>query len=198
MKNLGPVGYLSICTVICALLLGLATPAVAAETANGIVITLPVDLSAEQRQIMVDALAQLEQPVRVGDPAAAPAESVAVGGLALAIGRFDDAMLAAGEVPNLVAAWWFGLTGTGGLATLLAVIAGAAALAAGLGLEYLVDRLVDGWRQACLTARTKRFTRKLGLALGWFGLELLGLVVFGTGAVLVGWLILPDTALARL
>ena len=78
-------------------------------------------------------------------------------------------MLAAGEVPGLLGAWWLGLTGTGGLASLLAVLAGVVALAAGLGLEYLVDRLVDGWRQACLTARTKRFARKLGLALAGSG-----------------------------
>ena len=198
MRRLGPVGCLSICAIVLILLHAPTASVTAAEPAEGIVITLPADLSAEQRAILVDALAQLEQPVRLDDEAAAPAESVAVGGLALAIGRFDDAMLAAGEVPGLLGAWWFGLTGTGGLASLLAVLAGVVALAAGLGLEYLVDRLVDGWRQACLTARTKRFTRKLGLALGWFGLELLGLVVFGTGAVLVGWLILPDTALARL
>jgi hypothetical protein len=195
MKNLGRARCFSILAIAFALLLG---PAIAPDAAEGIVITLPADLSPEQRQVLVEALAQLEQPVSVDDPAAPPAESVAVGGLALAIGRFDDAMLAAGQVPSLVAAWWSGLTGTGGLASLLAVIAGAAALAAGLGLEYLVDRLVDSWRQACLTGRPKRFAKKLGLALGWFGLELLGLVVFGAGSLLVGWLILPDTGLARL
>jgi moderate conductance mechanosensitive channel len=198
MKTLGQARYLSILAIAIVLLVVSATPLVAAEPGEGIVITLPADLSAEQRQVLVEALAQLEQPVRVDDPAALPAESVAVGGLALAIGRFDDAMLAAREVPGLVAAWWFGLTGTGGLASLLAVIAGAVALAAGLGLEYLVDRLIDSWRQACLTAHTTRFARKLGLALGWFGLEMLGLVVFGAGSLLVGWLILPDTPLARL
>jgi small-conductance mechanosensitive channel len=195
MNHLGQARRLSILTIAIALLLGLMISPAAAE---GIVITLPADLSAEQRQILVDALAQLEQPVSVDDPAARPAESVAVGGLALAIGRFDNAILAAREVPALVAAWWVGLTGTGGLASLLAALAGAVALAAGLGLEYLVDRLVDRWRQACLTARPERFARKLGFALGWFGLELLGLVVFGAGSLLVGWLILPDTALARL
>jgi small-conductance mechanosensitive channel len=195
MNRLGQARLLSILAIAVALLLG---PTIAPDAAEGIVITLPADLSAEQRQILVDALAQLEQPVRVDDPAATPAESAAVGGLALALGRLDDAMLAAAEVPSLVAAWWLGLTGTGGLASLLAVIAGAVALAAGLGLEYLVDRLVDSWRQACLTGRPERFAKKLGLALGWFGLELLGLVVFGAGSLLVGWLILPGTELARL
>jgi small-conductance mechanosensitive channel len=81
---------------------------------------------------------------------------------------------------------------------LLALLAGAAAMAAGLGLEYLVDRLLAGWRRACLTTRTERFAKKLGLAIGWFGLEIVGLVVFGVGAILAGWLILPDTAVARL
>jgi small-conductance mechanosensitive channel len=195
MRNVGQARLLSILAIAFALLLG---PTIAPEATEGIVITLPADLSAEQRQVLVDALAQLEQPVRVDDPAAAPGNSVAVGGLALAIGRFDDAMLAAGQVPGLVAAWWLGLTGIGGLASLFAVIKGAVALAAGLAAEYLVDRVVDRWRQACLTARPKRFAKKLGLALGWFGLELLGLVVFGAGSLLVGWLILPDTALARL
>ena len=172
MKNLGQARYLPILAIAYVLLVALSTSAVAADPAEGIVITLPADLSAEQREVLVDALERLGQPVVVDDPAVSPTEDAAVGGLALAIGRFDDAMLAAGQVPSLLDAWWLGLTGTGGLASLLAVVAGAVALAAGLGLEYLVDRLVDGWRQACLTARTQRFAQKLGLALGWFGLEI--------------------------
>ena len=198
MRSLGRVGRLAIWAIFLALFAVSTAPLASAQSTQSIVITLPADLSAEQRQVLVQALSQLAQPVRIDDPARPAAESAGVSDLALGIGRFDDAVLAAGGVPNLVRAWWVGLTGTGGLASLLAVLAGAIALAAGLALEYVVDRLVDGWRQACLTARPERFARKLGFALGWFGLELLGLVVFGAGSLLVGWLILPDTALARL
>ena len=198
MKNLGQACYLSLLAIAFVLLVPPPTALVATEPAAGIVITLPADLSAEQRAVLVEALGQLEQPVRIDDPVAPSTESAGVSGLALALGRFDDAMLAAGQVPGLLAAWWLGLTGTGGLASLLALLAGAAAMAAGLGLEYLVDRLLAGWRRACLTTRTERFAKKLGFAIGWFGLEIVGLVVFGVGAILVGWLILPDTAVARL
>jgi hypothetical protein len=198
MKNLGQARHLSLLAIAFVLLVPLSTSTMATEPAAGIVITLPADLSAEQRAVLVEALGQLEQPVRIDDPVAPSTESAGVSGLALALGRFDDAMLAAGQVPGLLAAWWVGLTGTGGLASLLALLAGAAAMAAGLGLEYLVDRLLAGWRRACLTTRTERFAKKLGFAIGWFGLEIVGLVVFGVGAILVGWLILPDTAVARL
>jgi moderate conductance mechanosensitive channel len=198
MKNLGQARYLSILAIAFGLLVPPPTALVAAEPAAGIVLTLPADLSAEQRAVLVEALARLEQPVQVDDPAAAPAESVAVDGLALAIGRFDDAVLAAGELPDLLSAWWVGLTGTGGLASLMAVLAAALALALGLGLEYVVDWLLSGWRSACLAVRTRHFAKKLGFALAWFSLEILGLVVFGAGSVLAGWLILPDTPMARL
>jgi small-conductance mechanosensitive channel len=175
-----------------------AESALAADRPEGaIVITLPADLSPEQRDAFVEALGRLEQPVVVADQPP-PGDDAAVGGVTLAIDRFDDAMAAAGEIPGLVRAWWVGLSGTGGLASLLAVLAGLLAVAAGLGLEYLLDRVLAGWRRACLEARPERFAPRLGYALGWFGLELLGLVVFGAGALLVAWLVLPDAATARL
>jgi hypothetical protein len=172
----------------------------AQDAAGGsIVITLPADLSAEQRDALVEALGRLGQPIVVDDPAAVPAaEEGAVGGVAVALGRFDDAMLAATQVPGLIAAWWRGLSDQRGLGSLLAVLAVAVAVAGGLGLEYLVDRLLAGWRRACLEARPTRFAPKLGHAVGWFVIEVLGLVVFGIGAILGGWLMLPDTAIARL
>jgi len=183
-----------------ALVVGLAAPlktVAAADGAEGaIVVTLPADLSPEQRDAFVEALGRLQQPVVLADQPAV--EDDAAGGVALAIDRFDDAMLAAGEIPGLVGAWWVGLSGAGGFASVLAVLAGIVAVAAGLGLEYLVDRLLAGWRRTCLEARPERFAPKFGYAFGWFGLEILGLLVFGAGALLLGWLILPGTTIARL
>jgi hypothetical protein len=150
MKSLDQVRRLSILAIGLISFLAPMALAAAAEPAGSIVITLPADLSAEQREVLVEALGRLEQPVQVDDAVVPPTEDAVVGDLALAIGRFDDAMLAAGQVPGLLSAWWVGLTGTGGLASLLAVLAGAVALAAGLGIEYVVDWLLAGWRTACL------------------------------------------------
>jgi hypothetical protein len=140
---------------------GIGAAADGAEDA--IVITLPAGLSAEQRDAFIEALGRLPQPVVVGEPAASPtADDEAAGSVALAIDRFDDAMLATGEIPQLIGAWWLALSG-GGLASVLAILAGMVAVAAGRGLEYLVDRLLAGWRRACLEARPDRFAPKFGM-----------------------------------
>jgi small-conductance mechanosensitive channel len=198
---MSPVARLTVIAVV--FVVGLSVGADTAASAEGaeesIVITLPPDLSVEQRDAFIEALGRLPQPVIVGEASTASSTAdEAAGGLALAIDRFDDAMVAAGEIPGLIRAWWVQLSGTGGFASVLAVLAGILAVAAGLGLEYLVDWLLAGWRRTCLEARPDRFAPKLGYAFGWFGLELLGLLVFGVGALLVGWLIVPGTAMARL
>jgi moderate conductance mechanosensitive channel len=198
MKNARQLRLLPTVAIALFCLVGVIAPAAAAERAESIVVMLPADLTPEQREVLVEALGRLARPVEVEDAGAPALEDEAVSDLALVIGRFDDAMLAVGQVPALLSAWWVGLTGTGGLASFVAMLAGIVALAGGLGIEYVVDRLLAGWRNACLAARTTSFSTKLGYALGWFSLEILGLLVFGLGALLVGWLILPDTRLARL
>jgi moderate conductance mechanosensitive channel len=195
---MSPIARLILTALVLVVGLSVRAETVAAADGEGaIVITLPADLSPEQRDALMAALGRLPQPVVVAGPAPS-AEDDTAGGVALAIDRFDDAMVAAGEIPGLIAAWWVQLSGTGGFASVLAVLAGIAAVAAGLGLEYLVDRLLAGWRRTCLEARPDRFAPKFGYAFGWFGLEVLGLLTFGAGALLVGWLIVPDTAIARL
>ncbi|MEM7023743.1 MAG: hypothetical protein AAF637_14295, partial [Pseudomonadota bacterium] len=189
-----------ILAIFLAVLTGSSVSAVTAQTSDGIVITLPADLDPEQRDALVDALDRLQEPVQVaaGSSDGTVSDDATVGDLAMVLGRFDDAILAADQVPGLLSAWWVGLSGAGGLASLLAVLAGLLALAVGLGLEYGVDRAVGGWRAACLSAQSTRFSTKMGFAFGWFGLEILGLVVFGVGALVAGWLILPATPIARL
>ena len=154
-------------------------------------------LSPEQRDGLMEALGRLPQQEIVADQPP-PGEDDTAGGVALAIDRFDDAMVAAGEIPGADGGLVDPALGTGGFASVLAILAGIVAVAAGLGLEYLLDRLLAGWRRTCLEARPDRFAPKLGYAFGWFGLEILGLLAFGAGALLVGWLIVPDTAIARL
>ncbi|MGH6900231.1 MAG: mechanosensitive ion channel family protein, partial [Geminicoccaceae bacterium] len=196
---MSPIARLALSALVLVVCLSVRAETVAAaEGAEGaIVITLPADLSPEQRDALMAALGRLPQPVVVADQPPSADDDTA-GGVALAIDRFDDAMVAARVIPGLIATWWVQLSGTGGMASVLAVLAGIAAVAAGLGLEYLLDRLLAGWRRTCLEARPDRFAPKLGYAFGWFGLEILGLMAFGAGALLVGWLIVPDTAIARL
>ena len=195
---MSPIARLILTALVFVVGLSVRAETVAAADGEGaIVITLPADLSPEQRDALMAALGRLPQPVVVADPAPS-AEDDTAGGVALAIDRFDDAMVAAGEIPGLIAAWWVQLSGSGGFASVLAILAGIVAVAAGLGLEYLLDRLLAGWRRTCLEARPDRFAPKLGYAFGWFGLEVLGLLAFGAGALLVGWLIVPGTAMARL
>lgn len=196
---MSPIARLALSALVVVVCLSVRAETVAAADSAeaAIVITLPADLSPEQRDALMEALGRLPQPVVVaGQPPSA--EDDTAGGVALAIDRFDDAMVAAGEIPGLIGAWWVQLSGSGGFASVLAILAGIVAVAAGLGLEYLLDRLLAGWRRTCLEARPDRFAPKLGYAFGWFGLEILGLLAFGAGALLVGWLIVPGTAMARL
>jgi hypothetical protein len=160
---MSPIARLALSALVVVVCLSVRAETVAAADSAeaAIVITLPADLSPEQRDALMEALGRLPQPVVVADQPPS-AEDDTAGGVALAIDRFDDAMLATGEIPQLIGAWWLALSG-GGLASVLAILAGMVAVAAGRGLEYLVDRLLAGWRRACLEARPDRFAPKFGM-----------------------------------
>ena len=179
-------------------LLVLAAPPLAAQAPeDGVVITLPPDLSDERRDRFLFALEQLALPVTVeqaGEPSPAVGERPE---LALLIDRFDAAVAAAPEIPGLVGRWFTALEHTSFVGCLLALIMIVVSLALGLAAEWLVRRRLESWRGRCLSMADERFTNRLLASLGWFGIDLLGLAVFFGAAMLAGWLLAPGTEMTR-
>jgi len=165
----------------------------ASDDSGSIVVTLPPDLDAAERSSLVQALDALDRPVAVEDAAAGTAVgSPSDARIAKAMAHLDGAIHSWHELPGVVGRWWQSLSTSAGspssstvmLLMLLAVAIGAAA-------EWLLDRLLGRWRRTCNAARPNRFVGRLGYALAWVGLELVGIAAFALVALLVGWLLLP-------
>jgi small-conductance mechanosensitive channel len=180
-------------------LFALSAPSDAQESGDGAIDnTLPADLDSEERRSLVEALADLERPVRVGEATTIrdlpPEDQVTV-----AMARWDAALASWRDLPGLVTAWWFGLAAErSGGSSILVVVAVLAALAFGAAVEWLLDRVLTRWRQRCSAAAPPRFSERMGYALAWVGLEILGIAAFAAGALLLGWLLLPALATPRL
>jgi small-conductance mechanosensitive channel len=167
--------------------------AVSAESADkgSIVITLPPDLDPAARDALVRSLEGLNAPIAVEAPTTAAEPAAAESEFATAIGRLDDALYGVVKLPGVLATWWSALGG--GFASVLAVLAMLAAIAIGFVVEWGLDRLLAGRRRGILEASPSRFPARLGYALAWFALELLGVAAFGIGTFLGGWLVVPST-----
>ena len=178
----------------------------AAETpaAGRIVITLPADLTADERAALIGALNQLPRPLVVAkeDAAASAADTApADTGSAItgAMDRLDEALEASGALPGVLAAWWSNLSRAGsGFGPIWVVAAIIAAIFGGLASERGVDWLLKTWRQRCIDASPQRFSTRMGFAVGWMALEVIGIAAFAAAALLIGWLLLPSNPPARL
>ncbi len=178
-------------------------PAAAENSAAGrIVITLPADLTADERAALIGALNQLPRPLVVADEdaaAASMARADAGSAIAGAMDRLDEAFEASSALPGVLAAWWSSLSPAGsGVGPLLVLAAIIAAIFGGLASERGVDWLLKTWRQRCLDASPQRFSARMGYAVGWMALEVIGIAAFAAGALLIGWLLLPSNPPARL
>ena len=178
----------------------LATPLSAQQAAgDSIVVTLPSDLSAEERKALIEALAALQRPVSLDQPAAASTGLPPETQVTVAMARWDAALASWRDLPGLVAAWWRGLSAEPGAgATLLVLAAMLVALVVGAACEWILDRLLGRWRRKCSEATPAGFARRAGYGLGWVGIEVLGIAAFAAGAVALGWLLLPALATPRL
>jgi small-conductance mechanosensitive channel len=168
------------------------------DTKGSIVITLPADLAADERAAVVGALETLRRPLVVeGDPGSTAEQSRSA--IAGVMDRLDDALAASADVPSVVATWWGGLSADGSGAGPLVILAlVVAAVFAGIGCEWGVDRLLGRWRRHCIDAAPERFSGRAGYALGWMALEAIGIAAFAAGALIAGWLLLPAHPPARL
>ncbi len=171
------------------------------DSTGSIVITLPADLSAEERSALVGALDTLQRPLLVEgeDPSPTEITGQSESAIAAAMARLDDVLVAAAAVPSVVANWWNGLaaggTGSGALIALTLILL---AVLAGLGCQWMVNRLLGQWRRQCVDTIPERFSARVGLSLGLMILVVVGISAFAAGALLVGWLLLPPTHEARL
>ena len=169
--------------------------ATAAQPADGgsIVITLPADLDPAARDAFLKALEGLQSPIAV-QTAGTAAEPPARSGLKMAMSRLDDALYGIVKLPQVLGVWWAKLGG--GTASLLAIGAMLGAIAIGVAFEWGLDRLLARWRRRVLDARPTRFAPRLGAAIAWMGLELLGVGAFALGAFIGGWMLIPDAPVA--
>ncbi len=184
--------------LIVAFVFALGHPAAANDDTKGsIVITLPADLAEDERAALVGALDKLQRPLVVEGVSGTAGEAESA--IARAMGRLDDTLAASGDVPTVTATWWTGLSasasGAGSFVVLALIIA---AVFAGFGCEWGVDRLLGRWRRQCIDAEPGRFSGRVGYALSWMALELIGIGAFAAGAVLIGWLLLPSIPDTRL
>jgi len=179
------------------------SPVLASENTEGtIVITIPADLSVDERAVLVGALDKLQKPVVVegeSRPAAAGGGGESGQVIATVMDRLDVALAASGDVPGGIATWWTSLSATGpGLGSIVVLALVIAAIFAGIGCEWGVDRLLDRWRRQCTDAVPEHFSSRFGYALGWMALELIGIGAFAGGALFIGWLLLPANHDSRL
>ena len=184
--------------LVVAFVFALGHPAIASEDTQGsIIITLPADLAEEERTALVGALDKLQRPLVVeGDTESAREAQSAIAG---AMEGLDDALAASGNVPTVVGTWWEGLSATGsGSGSLVVLALVIAAILAGIGCEWGVGRLLGRWRRQCIDAAPERFAGRIGYALGWMSLEVIGIIAFAAAALLIGWLLLPTSHSARL
>ena len=166
---------------------------------DSVVITLPADMAAEERQALVEALAALDQPVTVDGAASAAGTLPPEGQVTVAMARWDAALASWRDLPALVETWWLGLSGErSGGASLLVLGVMILAVAFGAACEWLLDRLLAGWRRRCNEASPTRFSRRAGYGLAWVGLEVLGIAAFAAGALLLAWALLPALPTPRL
>jgi small-conductance mechanosensitive channel len=178
------------------LLLPVSGGTVQAQSESGIEIILPADIDPAQRDAFLEALQGLDQPITVNDRAPGATSRSEEAGFALVIGRFDDALAGIADLPATVSAWWRGLGGGSTLLSLWAVVALALAVGGGIGAAWGANHLLRRWRPDD-EVRTARFAPRLGAAMAAFALEIVRLLAFAAGMLLVGWLLLPATAGAR-
>lgn len=188
---------LSIC--FATLTLGAAS-ATDGGTEGTIVITLPAQLTAEEREILVNALDRLQRPLVIEGANSATAVPSDTGeAITGSMDRLDAALAASGEIPGLVERWWSNLsldeTGAPPLVVLAAIVV---ALVTGALCSWGLDRLLGRWRSKCIEATPGRFSGRFGYASAWVGLELIEIAAFAAGALFVGWLLMPANEAARL
>lgn len=170
------------------------------STAGSIVITLPAQLTAEERESLIGALDQLKRPLVVEGAEKTTAMSADTGeAIAGSMDRFDAALAASNEIPVLAERWWSNLSlGEAGAPPLLVLVAIAVALVAGAACSWVLDRLLGRWRRKCIEATPQRFSDRFGYASAWVGLELLEIAAFAVGSLFAGWLLMPANEAARL
>lgn len=169
------------------------------EVGAPIVVTLPPDLTSEERQALLEALAALGRPLAAREAAPEDTSAASESQVALAMGRLDAALASWDNLPALASRWWQSLSDQpGSRGSPLVVAAMIVALLIGAALEWSLDRLMEPWRRRCAEARPGRYAARVGYASAWLGLEALGIAVFAAGALLVGWLLLPALVAPRL